>query len=45
MVVKGASGLPDIDYITVDESSINVTFKTPPADGANVAIWWLAVKP
>jgi len=45
MVIKGGAGLPDIDYITVDESSIYVTFKSPPADGANVLIWWLAVKP
>ena len=44
MVGKGASGLPDIDYWEVDETYITVHFKSPPSEGANVRIWWIAVK-
>jgi hypothetical protein len=44
IVGKGASGLPDIDYWTADDLNITVTFKTAPASGATVKIWWIALK-
>jgi hypothetical protein len=45
IVGKGAANLPDIDYWTVDETYITVTFKTAPSSGADVKIWWIALKP
>jgi len=45
IVGKGASGLPDIDYWTADETHITVEFKNPPADGADIKLWWIALKP
>jgi hypothetical protein len=44
IVGKGASDLPDIDYWVTDETNITVYFKTPPASGATVKIWWIALK-
>jgi len=43
LVGKATSGLPDIDYWTVDETYISVTFKTAPPSGADVQVWWLAI--
>ena len=43
MVGKGAADLPDLDYWEADETHITVTFKTPPADGATIKLWWLAL--
>ena len=45
IVGKGASGLPDIDYWTADETHITVEFKEPPSSGSNILIWWIALKP
>jgi hypothetical protein len=44
IVGKGATALPDIDYWTADSVNISVVFKTPPPSGADVRIWWIAVK-
>ena len=44
MVGKGAPNLPDIDYFTADAVNISVVFKSAPASGANVRIWWIAIK-
>jgi len=44
MAGKATSGLPDIDYWTADTTYISVTFKTAPASGTSVKIWWMAVK-
>ncbi|MEM1542790.1 MAG: hypothetical protein QXV82_09205 [Ignisphaera sp.] len=43
-VGKGVSGLPDIDYWTVDDVYIHVAFKSPPYSGQNIVLWWLAIK-
>jgi hypothetical protein len=45
IVGKGAPNLPDIDYWTVDGTYITVYFKAAPASGAEVKIWWLALRP
>jgi hypothetical protein len=45
IVGKGASDLPDLDYWTADETYITVTFKTAPANGATIKLFWLALKP
>lgn len=45
IVGKAVADLPDIDYWTIDETYISVTFKTAPPSGTdNVKIWWIAVK-
>ena len=44
IVGKGAADLPDIDYWTADETNITVFFKSAPASGAEVKIWWVALK-
>jgi hypothetical protein len=44
MVGKGSANLPDIDYFTADAVNISVVFKSAPASGANVRIWWIAIK-
>lgn len=44
LVGKAASGLPDIDYWEADATYIVVHFKSAPPAGAEVRIWWLAVR-
>jgi len=41
---KGASGLPDIDYWEADTTYITVHFKTAPASGVSIVLWWLALR-
>jgi len=43
MVGKAAADLPDLDYWEADETNITVSFKTAPAAGATIKLWWLAV--
>ncbi|RKY29149.1 MAG: hypothetical protein DRP74_09205 [Candidatus Omnitrophota bacterium] len=42
-VGKGASGLPDIDYWEANPTYITVHFKSAPASGVSVTLWWLAI--
>jgi len=44
LVGKGISGLPDIDYWTADATYITVVFKTAPASGVDIRLWWLALR-
>jgi len=43
-VGKASSGLPDVDYWTVDSSYITVVFKTAPSSGSSVSLWWMAIR-
>jgi hypothetical protein len=43
IVGKGASDLPDLDYWEADETNITVSFKSAPASGASIKLWWIAL--
>jgi len=44
LVGKQASGLPDIDCWTADATNISVVFKSAPASGVEVRLWWFALR-
>lgn len=43
VVGKGAPNLPDLDYWEADEAKITIWFKTAPAAGATIKLWWIAI--
>jgi hypothetical protein len=44
-VTKASKNTPDIDYVYADADAIYIVFKTPPASGTTVSVYWLAIKP